>query len=148
MMGAVRSKDTVPELRVRRALHALGVRFRLHKKTLPGTPDIVLSGRKLALFVHGCFWHQHPGCRSATRPRIRRAYWNPKLRRNVVRDSRAQASLTALGWAVGVIWECQTVRPDDLTRVLEQLLAQARRPHPLANSHYVSLTSRSRLTPT
>jgi DNA mismatch endonuclease, patch repair protein len=125
MMAAVRSKHTGPELRVRRALYALGERFRLHRRDLPGTPDIVLPRHRLALFVHGCFWHQHPGCRSATRPAVRQRYWGPKLGRNVERDLKAESSLRALGWKVGVIWECETRRADDLVNHLKSLVCQS-----------------------
>ncbi|MHB2210632.1 very short patch repair endonuclease [Methylobacterium sp. CM6257] len=92
---------------VRKALHAMGFRFRLHRADLPGTPDIVLPRHKVAIQVHGCFWHQHPGCRHATLPRSRIAYWHPKLARNVERDACSEAALRALGWRVLVLWECE-----------------------------------------
>jgi DNA mismatch endonuclease (patch repair protein) len=107
-MAAIRKRDTAPELRVRRALHAAGLRFRLHRADLPGTPDIVLPRCRVAILVHGCFWHQHPGCRLARRPRGNREYWDPKLARNVARDAATRDALTALGWRVIVVWECET----------------------------------------
>ena len=109
IMRAVRQKDTKPEKIVRQALHAMGLRFRLHRRDLPGTPDIVLSsGRKVAIFVHGCFWHRHSGCRSATMPATRQSYWGPKFVQNVERDAQKVAALEALGWSVLTIWECET----------------------------------------
>jgi DNA mismatch endonuclease vsr len=97
-MRAVHSRDTRPEMVVRRFLHALGLRFRLHDKRLPGTPDLVFASRRVALFVHGCFWHQHPGCPAAARPASHTDYWNRKLAGNIARDARQQAALRALGW--------------------------------------------------
>lgn len=111
IMRAVKKRDTSPELQVRRTAHRLGYRFRLQRKSLPGTPDLVFPRHGIALFVHGCFWHQHEGCRLANRPRSNTAYWEPKLRRNVERDAQAQAELERLGWSVVVIWECQIQDP-------------------------------------
>lgn len=105
-MSAVRGKNTKPEIVVRRWLHAAGYRFRLHVATLPGCPDIVLPRYRTAIFVHGCFWHQHPGCLKATRPTSNRAFWDKKLDENIQRDITKQAELRALGWNVVVIWEC------------------------------------------
>lgn len=110
-MRAVRSRDTGPEMRVRRALHAAGLRYRLHDAALPGKPDLVFSSRHVALFVHGCFWHQHGGCKAATRPQSHLDYWTRKLNRNVERDARQRAELEALGWTVKIIWECETRSP-------------------------------------
>src|SRR6218665_568865 len=101
-MASIRSSNTRPEIAVRRALHAKGLRFRLHRKDLPGKPDIVLPRHRLAVFVHGCFWHQHPGCRLASKPKSRHDYWEPKLAGNVARDFRATGQLEALGWRVAV----------------------------------------------
>jgi DNA mismatch endonuclease (patch repair protein) len=106
-MRAIRKFHTKPEIRVRQRLHALGFRFRLHRRDLPGTPDIVLPRHKVAIQVHGCFWHQHPGCRHAIRPRTNQDYWLPKLARNVARDVATKLELEALGWRVLVIWECE-----------------------------------------
>lgn len=105
-MQAVRGADTSPELRLRRALHARGLRFRLHRRDLPGSPDIVLPGRRAAIFVHGCFWHRHPGCARASTPATRQDYWLPKFARNVARDRAALDALAALGWRRAVVWEC------------------------------------------
>ena len=107
-MRAVHSRDTEPELVVRRFLHAQGLRFRLHDRRLPGVPDIVFPGRRVALFVHGCFWHQHQGCKEAHRPQSNTDYWNRKLDANIARDARHLSELAAAGWIVLVIWECET----------------------------------------
>ena len=107
-MSRIRSGNTKPELIVRSILHRLGYRFRLHKKELPGTPDIVLRKHKAVIFVHGCFWHQHENCKYANMPKSNTEYWMNKLQRNTERDSRAVQKLAELGWRVLVIWECQT----------------------------------------
>ena len=108
-MVAIRGSNTKPEIKVRRLAHRLGYRFRLHRKDLPGRPDLAFPGRRKVIFVHGCFWHQHPdpGCRPAALPRTRQDYWHPKLARNVERDARNIADLEAAGWQVLVIWECE-----------------------------------------
>lgn len=106
-MRAVRSKDTGPEMVVRRLTHAMGYRYRLHAKKLPGTPDLVFGPRRAAIFVHGCFWHQHDCRRGSRLPKTRRDYWLPKLRRNHERDQKTQAELIEMGWRVLVVWECQ-----------------------------------------
>jgi DNA mismatch endonuclease (patch repair protein) len=109
-MRAIRSKGMKPEIIVRRLAHSLGYRFRLHRKDLPGKPDMVFPGRRSIIFVHGCFWHQHPlkDCKDARIPKSNIDYWQPKLLRNRVRDSEHIAALQAQGWRVLVIWECQT----------------------------------------
>lgn len=118
VMRGNRGKDTKPELFLRRALHAMGYRFRLHLSDLPGTPDIVFPSRRAAIQVHGCFWHQHEGCRHAVRPRTRSEYWLPKLDRNVQRDRENEARLRAMGWRLLLVWECELAdQPDVLTRV-------------------------------
>lgn len=121
-MARIRSSDTKPELLVRRMLHAKGLRFRLHRKDLPGRPDIVLPRHRLAIFVHGCFWHQHPGCRLASKPKSRQDYWGPKLAANVERDEKAAEQLRALGWRVVIIWECHTRNPDKLAAAIEGIM--------------------------
>lgn len=121
IMRAVRSRDTSPELAVRRYLHAAGLRYRLHDRRLPGAPDLVFPSRRLVVFVHGCFWHQHPGCPAAARPRSRLEYWARKLDANVARDRRHYEELKAAGWDVEVIWECETRDPDALRRLVERI---------------------------
>lgn len=118
LMSRVRGKNTSPEIRVRRCAHALGLRFRIHRADLPGKPDLVFPKRRLALFVHGCFWHRHPGCRKATRPSSK--YWATKFKLNVKRDTRVLAELKALGWRIAIIWECETKDPERLTRILSR----------------------------
>lgn len=106
MMAGIKGKNTKPEMLVRKALFAAGYRFRLHRKDLPGNPDIVLPGRKVAIFVHGCFWHAHLGCRLAKMPATRPDFWREKLGRNVARDAAAVSTLRLQGWRVLVVWEC------------------------------------------
>jgi DNA mismatch endonuclease (patch repair protein) len=108
MMAGIQGKNTKPELIVRRMLFASGYRFRLHRRDLPGAPDIVMPGRKIAIFVHGCFWHTHHGCRFAKMPATRPEFWKAKLEGNVERDRRAVEKLQALGWRVLCVWECST----------------------------------------
>lgn len=107
-MRAVKRAHTAPEIVVRQVLHALGLRFRLHRRDLPGSPDIVLPKFQTVVFVHGCFWHRHPDCRYATTPKSRQEYWLPKFEANVERDARKEAQLRELGWRVLVMWECET----------------------------------------
>ena len=106
-MSRIRGRNTGPELRLRSLLHRAGFRFRLHAKQLPGSPDVVLPKYQTAIFVHGCFWHRHPGCRNATMPSTRRDFWQEKFDANVSRDARNQAALEAAGWTVLTIWECE-----------------------------------------
>jgi DNA mismatch endonuclease (patch repair protein) len=107
-MSRVKGRDTRPEMRVRRALHAAGLRYRLHARELAGRPDIVFRPAKLAIFVHGCFWHRHPGCEHARMPKTRVEFWREKLGGNVLRDARHAEDLEALGWTVMTMWECET----------------------------------------
>lgn len=108
LMARIGPKDTRPELVVRRLLHAMGRRFRLHRRDLPGTPDIVLPAVKKAIFVHGCFWHRHASCSKATTPKTRREFWTEKFNRNIDRDRRKEGELRELGWDVCTVWECET----------------------------------------
>ena len=108
-MAKVRSKDTAPELHVRRIAHALGYRFRLHRRDLPGSPDLVFPGRKAVIFVHGCYWHRHEGCRRTTTPKTRAEFWQAKFDANVRRDARDIARLEQQGWRTMVVWECETL---------------------------------------
>jgi DNA mismatch endonuclease, patch repair protein len=109
-MAAIKAKDTAPEMAVRRALHAMGYRFRLHRRDLPGRPDVVLPRHRVVILVHGCFWHQHPdpACPLRRSPKANTGYWGPKLARNVARDASNEEALRALGWRVLVVWECGT----------------------------------------
>ncbi|WP_245413499.1 very short patch repair endonuclease [Mangrovicella endophytica] len=123
LMKRVRRRDTTPELIVRRALRRLGVHYRLQGKDLPGNPDVVNRRRKLAIFVHGCFWHRHPGCRLSSTPKTRTEFWKAKFARNVERDRRAEMILTEHGWSVVVVWECQTKDFDRLLKELRESLS-------------------------
>ncbi|MFZ3007401.1 MAG: DNA mismatch endonuclease Vsr [Phenylobacterium sp.] len=124
VMARVKAKNTSPELKVRKALTRLGARYRLHRKDLPGSPDIVLPGRRLAIFVHGCFWHGHDCARGARVPKANRDYWVAKVGRNRARDVLSRAALAALGWRVETIWECDLKDGAELTARLEGLLAE------------------------
>ena len=120
-MALVRGRDTKPEMRVRKALHAAGLRYRLHVRTLPGAPDLVFPSRRVALFVHGCFWHRHAGCAGGRMPKSRLDFWETKLNGNVERDRRNQKALEAAGWTVMVIWECETRDHDKLAELAERI---------------------------
>lgn len=106
MMSGIRGKDTKPEMTVRRIMFAAGLRYRLHRKDLPGSPDIVLSRKRVAIFVNGCFWHQHSGCRFAKLPSSNQKFWFGKLQRNVERDRESISALVDAGWRVLTVWEC------------------------------------------
>lgn len=127
-MSAIRGADTKPEVALRRALHALGYRFRLHRRNLPGRPDIVLPGRSITIFVHGCYWHRHPGCRFATTPSTRTEFWSQKFEQNVARDARNHRELRELGWHVATIWECQ-IRKDAAENTVRALSAWIEHPN-------------------
>jgi DNA mismatch endonuclease, patch repair protein len=122
IMSRVKGRDTKPEKLVRRLLHAMGYRFRLHRKDLPGKPDIVLPRHKKIVFVHGCFWHGHPSCRRAARPTSNVAFWNTKIDANIERDAVAQRALAMLGWRYLIVWQCETRNLLALTTKLEQFL--------------------------
>lgn len=131
IMRSVRTKDTGPELIVRRILHRLGLRYRLHARELPGRPDIVFRSRKRAILVHGCFWHAH-GCTKGRAPKSRLEYWAPKLKANVARDQANVAELEKRGWAVLTVWQCETHAAEPLS---ERLLEFLRNPeNPIDNS--------------
>jgi DNA mismatch endonuclease (patch repair protein) len=106
-MRRIRSKDTTPELHVRHLVYALGYRYRLHRRDLPGRPDLVFASRRKVIFIHGCFWHQHGNCVDGKVPKSRIDYWAAKLRANVARDLRNMLALRAIGWGVLIIWECE-----------------------------------------
>jgi DNA mismatch endonuclease, patch repair protein len=122
MMAAVRRQHTKPELNLRRALHRSGLRFRLHRHDLPGTPDVVLITARVAIFVNGCFWHRHEGCRKSTTPATRTHFWLDKFEKNVARDRRARLSLEASGWQVVVVWECEVPTPSSATALAESII--------------------------
>jgi DNA mismatch endonuclease (patch repair protein) len=123
-MRAVRSRSTRPEILVRRIARRLGYRFRLHYSALPGKPDIVFPRQQKAVFVHGCFWHQHKGCRRATVPKSNRAFWRPKLKRNTVRDTEQLRAIRKCGWRAMVIWECELKKERRLAAKLSRFLAK------------------------
>lgn len=123
-MSRIRSTNTKPELRVRSLLHRMGFRFRLHRNDLPGKPDIILPRLKTVIFVHGCYWHRHPGCKFAYEPKTRVEFWTAKFADNVERDKRNRDALDALGWRVIVIWECEISDLISLERTLERMLPQ------------------------
>lgn len=125
-LSAVRSRDTKPELLVRRGLHGLGYRYRLQDPRLPGRPDIVLAARRIAIEVRGCFWHRH-GCANSVLPRTRSEWWEQKLARNVARDAANAAAIVSAGWRLCIVWECELRR--DLAGTLERLCAFLGPPH-------------------
>lgn len=122
LMARVRSKDTSPELLVRSMLHGMGFRFRLHRKDLPGSPDIVLPGRRKVVWVHGCFWHRHPGCKYASIPKSNHRFWDDKFKNNVRRDRSHQSRVEELGWEPLVVWQCELQDPEKLARKLARFL--------------------------
>ena len=124
IMRSVRSKDTAPEMRVRCALHARGFRFRLHRRDLPGKPDIVLSRFRTCIFVHGCFWHGHEGCRKASLPKTNTDFWTSKITRNQERDRESRALLENAGWKVLTVWECRTKTAAELEKTIEEIVLE------------------------
>lgn len=124
-MRAVRRKDTAPEVAVRRLLHAAGYRYRLHLKTLPGSPDVVFTRRRKVIFVHGCFWHGHT-CRAGRLPKSRPEFWVPKIDRNRRRDAAASEALARAGWEVTVVWQCELRDQEGLQARLARFLGPSR----------------------
>ena len=122
LMARIGSKNSKPEISVRQVLHAMGYRFRLHARELPGHPDIVFRPRRKAIFVHGCFWHRHPGCRKTTTPKTRKDFWQSKFAANQARDTRVQEQLIAMGWEYLIIWECEVADQAELARKLKSFL--------------------------
>jgi DNA mismatch endonuclease (patch repair protein) len=121
-MSRIKNRDTKPEILVRSLLHRMGYRFRLHRKDLPGKPDVVLPRHKTIILVHGCFWHQHKECRYAYTPKSRVDFWQKKFNQNVKRDQKVQTELLKLGWKVYVVWECETKKPELLVSKLQRIL--------------------------
>ena len=119
-MSAIKSKNTKPEIKVRKILHSMGYRFRLHSKDLPGSPDIVLPKYKTVIFVHGCFWHRHENCKYASTPKTRKEFWEVKFRENIKRDKMHQENLSSKGWKIMIVWECEINDKNfDLKRLLK-----------------------------
>ena len=119
-MSAIKSKNTKPEIKVRKVLHSMGYRFRLHRKDLPGSPDIVLPKYKTVIFVHGCFWHRHQNCKYASTPKTRQEFWNKKFNENINRDKINQENLSSKGWKIIIVWECEIKDKDfDLNRLFK-----------------------------
>ena len=121
-MGLVKSRDTKPEMRVRRLVHALGYRYRLHDRKLSGHPDLVFKSRRKVLFVNGCFWHRHPGCPLTRTPKTRIEFWESKFADNEKRDKQVWGTLRELGWEVAVVWECETMHEPLLHQRIQELL--------------------------
>jgi DNA mismatch endonuclease (patch repair protein) len=124
-MSRIRGRDTVPELLVRSALHRLGYRFRLNRKDLPGKPDIVLPKHRIAILVHGCYWHRHAGCKNCYVPKSNAAFWLNKFQKNVARDAEVKILLKEADWKTLIVWECETKRPEKLPGLLSRLVKVA-----------------------
>jgi DNA mismatch endonuclease (patch repair protein) len=123
LMARIGPKHSVPEMAVRRLVHSLGFRFRLHRRDLPGRPDLVFPAAGKVIFVHGCFWHRHANCARTTNPKTRAAFWEEKFRRNVKRDAENVRDLRNAGWKVLIVWECETRQPSPLQRIIKRFLA-------------------------
>jgi DNA mismatch endonuclease (patch repair protein) len=122
IMSRVRGRDTKPEILVRSFVHRMGFRFRIHRRDLPGNPDIVLPRHGKVIFVHGCFWHGHKRCQRSKRPTTNKGFWNKKLDENIERDKRFQRKLRLMGWKVLVLWQCEGRKPEKMLRKLERFL--------------------------
>lgn len=122
IMSRVKGRDTKPEILVRSFVHRMGFRFRLHRRDLPGNPDIVLPRHGKIIFVHGCFWHGHKQCRRSKRPTTNKVFWNKKLDENIERDKRFRRKLRRMGWKVLIVWQCETRKPEKLIGKLERFL--------------------------
>lgn len=133
-MSRIRGKNTAPELAVRSLLHRLGYRFRLHSKDLPGHPDIVLPRYRTVIFVHGCYWHRHEGCRFAYMPKSRVGFWRHKFRQNIQRDKKAKKDLQNLGWRVIIVWECEVCSLSSLAEYLGSQLKKEDVEHDIVHS--------------
>jgi DNA mismatch endonuclease (patch repair protein) len=121
MMSGIRGKNTRPELVVRKAAHALGYRFRLHRNDLPGSPDLTFPSQNTVLFVHGCYWHRHEGCKYCYNPKSNVEFWSSKFNKNVARDERVREELEQRGWRVVTLWECETADMDGLRERLQEI---------------------------
>lgn len=128
MMAGIRGKNTKPEIFVRRYLHALGYRFRVHRKDLPGSPDIVLPKHRVVIFVHGCFWHRHLGCYYSRMPKTREAFWEDKLGKNVIRDQVHTIKLCTLGWRVLIVWECGLKHQHNDLSAISRMISSSQAP--------------------
>ncbi|ECT7562157.1 DNA mismatch endonuclease Vsr [Salmonella enterica subsp. enterica serovar Cerro] len=126
-MSRVRAQDTKPEMKLRRLIHGMGFRYRLHRRDLPGKPDLVFPGRRSIIFMHGCFWHRHEGCGLARLPKSKRAFWSAKLEANKERDQKNISTLEAAGWRVLVIWECQLRDEGGVREVVKEFLTNYKR---------------------
>jgi len=134
-MSRIRGKDTRPELALRKVLHGLGFRYRLHGKNLPGKPDLVFPRYKTVVFVHGCFWHRHPGCSIATTPKSNTPFWVEKFEKNVARDANVTAQLEKQGWNVLVAWECELSSPTKAIQTGERIATQIKTSPPIRDTH-------------
>lgn len=143
-MSRIRSKNTRPEMLVRRLVHRMGYRYRLHRRQLPGVPDLVFAYRRKIVFVNGCFWHRHKNCRRASTPATRRAYWQQKFKRNKARDQSNLRKLRRLRWKILVIWECQLKDHDRLERKLVAFLEASAKPEPVVIGCRAADATRSR----
>jgi DNA mismatch endonuclease (patch repair protein) len=123
-MSLIREKDSTPEMKLRRLVHGMGFRYRLHVKELPGKPDMVFPSRRAVIFMHGCFWHRHEGCKLARLPKSKLDFWKPKLEANKERDILHQQQLRDLGWRVLVVWECEMVYTERVAAIVMEFLSE------------------------